>query len=250
MGFRFRKSINLGGGFKVILSAESATEHGSIENNHAELPPVDLKKIIKKALLWVVTVFFGLIALAFLTSDGILTGLFALALIALIIPIEGWQAKIKTIIKSKMKPIIAVALAILCFAAVPTTESTDVENTVPPTVATESTNKINEVTEATTEATTEPMTESTTEPATEPATEPMTEPATEPITEPTTEPIEDDGRDYVVNKNTGKFHYPSCASVDDIKASNRWDYHGTREELIDMGYQPCGRCHKNNYREP
>lgn len=51
------------------------------------------------------------------------------------------------------------------------------------------------------------------------------------------------GRDYVVNKNTKKFHYPSCSSADDIKASNRWDYHGTREELINMGYVPCKRCH-------
>lgn len=49
----------------------------------------------------------------------------------------------------------------------------------------------------------------------------------------------EDEQDYVVNKNSHKFHYPYCDSVDDIKASNRWDYHGTRKELIDMGYVPC-----------
>ena len=64
-------------------------------------------------------------------------------------------------------------------------------------------------------------------------------PETEP---PASEETKDNGRDYVVNKSTKKFHYPSCSSADDIKASNRWDYHGTREELIDMGYVPCKRC--------
>ncbi len=59
---------------------------------------------------------------------------------------------------------------------------------------------------------------------------------------PETDPPADNGRDYVANTNTKKFHYPSCSSADDIKASNRWDYHGTREELIDMGYVPCKRC--------
>lgn len=53
---------------------------------------------------------------------------------------------------------------------------------------------------------------------------------------------EDNGRDYVVNTNTDKFHYPSCSSVKKIKESNRWDYHGTREELINMGYDPCKNC--------
>ena len=64
-------------------------------------------------------------------------------------------------------------------------------------------------------------------------------PETEP---PASEETKDNGRDYVVNKSTKKFHYPYCSSADDIKESNRWDYHGTREELIDMGYVPCKRC--------
>ncbi len=48
--------------------------------------------------------------------------------------------------------------------------------------------------------------------------------------------------DYVINTNTGKFHEPSCSSVKEIKDSNRWDYTGTREEIIEMGYVPCKRC--------
>lgn len=50
------------------------------------------------------------------------------------------------------------------------------------------------------------------------------------------------GREYVVNTNTKKFHYPSCSSAGQIKSENRWDYSGTREELIGMGYEPCRRC--------
>ena len=69
-----------------------------------------------------------------------------------------------------------------------------------------------------------------------------TEPTTVPTTAPTEAETEDNGRDYVVNKNTKKFHYPSCSSADDIKPSNRWDYHGTRDDLIAMNYAPCKRC--------
>lgn len=54
--------------------------------------------------------------------------------------------------------------------------------------------------------------------------------------------VADDGEDYAVNTNTKKFHYTYCSSADDIKASNRWDFHGTRDELINMGYVPCKRC--------
>ena len=48
--------------------------------------------------------------------------------------------------------------------------------------------------------------------------------------------------DYVANKNTKKFHYPSCSSVDDMKEKNKLYYSGTRDELIDKGYKPCKRC--------
>ena len=47
---------------------------------------------------------------------------------------------------------------------------------------------------------------------------------------------------YVANTNTKKFHYPSCSSVSDMKEKNKMYFDGTREELINMGYQPCKRC--------
>lgn len=47
---------------------------------------------------------------------------------------------------------------------------------------------------------------------------------------------------YILNTNTMKFHEPDCASVEDMKASNTREYSGSREDVIQMGYDPCGRC--------
>lgn len=119
-----------------------------------------------------------------------------------------------------------------------------------------------ESTASSTEAITEPISEET-EPSTEPSeetelsTEPSEEPeqeptdeATEPTqesaeetAEPTQESVEITGTDYVLNKNSKKFHYPGCGSVKKMKESNKEFYTGTREDLIDRGYDPCGNCH-------
>lgn len=48
--------------------------------------------------------------------------------------------------------------------------------------------------------------------------------------------------DYVINKNTEKFHKPDCESVEDILDKNRENYSGDRENLIKEGYVPCKRC--------
>lgn len=50
------------------------------------------------------------------------------------------------------------------------------------------------------------------------------------------------GTDYILNTNTDKFHYPDCRSVKQMKAKNRKEYTGTRDELIAQGYDPCGNC--------
>lgn len=49
-------------------------------------------------------------------------------------------------------------------------------------------------------------------------------------------------RDYVLNTNTKRFHYPECSSVDDMKEKNKRQFHGTRTEAIDQGYKSCGGC--------
>lgn len=53
---------------------------------------------------------------------------------------------------------------------------------------------------------------------------------------------EDSSQDYVLNENTRKFHLPECGSVEDIKPKNRREYYGSRQELEEQGYEPCGRC--------
>ena len=70
-------------------------------------------------------------------------------------------------------------------------------------------------------------------------------------TSPATPPPQDDeqqdtpapaGTQYVLNTNTHKFHYPSCSSVKQMSEKNKSYYTGTRDEVIDMGYEPCQRC--------
>lgn len=50
------------------------------------------------------------------------------------------------------------------------------------------------------------------------------------------------GQNYVLNTNTHKFHTQNCESVRDIADSNKEVYTGYREDLINMGYEPCKRC--------
>ncbi len=49
--------------------------------------------------------------------------------------------------------------------------------------------------------------------------------------------------DYIANKNTGKFHYPSCSSVTKMKESNKLAITATRDQMLANGYSPCGNCH-------
>lgn len=49
-------------------------------------------------------------------------------------------------------------------------------------------------------------------------------------------------RVYVINKNTMKFHYPSCDSVAKMAEHNKEQVTTSREELIKQGYEPCGNC--------
>lgn len=53
---------------------------------------------------------------------------------------------------------------------------------------------------------------------------------------------EEQETDYVLNTSSKKFHRLDCSSVDSMSEKNRQEYHGTREELIAQGYEPCGSC--------
>lgn len=68
-----------------------------------------------------------------------------------------------------------------------------------------------------------------------------TEESSKEQTEP--EQNETDSRQYVLNTNTKRFHIPGCRSVGQMKENNKKEYTGTRDEVIQMGYRPCGNCH-------
>lgn len=94
-------------------------------------------------------------------------------------------------------------------------------------------------TQAPTEAPTDPITEAPTEPPEEPQTDVPEQTESEEPTQAPTEP----GQDYVLNTSTKKFHKPGCSSVKQMKEKNRRDYHGSRADLVEQGYTPCGKCH-------
>jgi hypothetical protein len=47
---------------------------------------------------------------------------------------------------------------------------------------------------------------------------------------------------YILNTNTKKFHYPNCSSVDQMSEKNKQEVTSSRNEIIEQGYSPCGRC--------
>ena len=53
---------------------------------------------------------------------------------------------------------------------------------------------------------------------------------------------EPSGETYILNTNTKKFHFASCSSASDIKEKNRAEFTGDKQELLNDGYSPCGRC--------
>ncbi len=48
--------------------------------------------------------------------------------------------------------------------------------------------------------------------------------------------------DYIANTNTDKFHRSYCPSVDLMNEENKLYYSGNKEDLLEYGYFPCGRC--------
>lgn len=48
--------------------------------------------------------------------------------------------------------------------------------------------------------------------------------------------------DYILNTNSKKFHTPDCRYAENIKDENREEYYGSRQDLIDDGYEACKTC--------
>ena len=47
---------------------------------------------------------------------------------------------------------------------------------------------------------------------------------------------------YILNISTRKFHLPDCSSIPKMSDSNKEEFTGTRDEVVNMGYEPCGNC--------
>lgn len=87
------------------------------------------------------------------------------------------------------------------------------------------------------------MTEPSTQPPTEPPTVPPTEVATEPpppVTEPYVPPVI--SREYWINTDSGKFHNANCRTIKKPEEPYWQVYSGSRDDLINQGYDPCGVC--------
>ncbi len=57
-----------------------------------------------------------------------------------------------------------------------------------------------------------------------------------------TDNMEDINSEYVLNKKSKKFHQTACHAVLDMSEKNKEYYSGSRQMLIDQGYEPCGDC--------
>ena len=56
-------------------------------------------------------------------------------------------------------------------------------------------------------------------------------------------PVEtDEMAAYILNTNSGKFHYPGCEAAQEIAWRNRIEWIRGRDELRELGYMPCGLC--------
>ena len=56
------------------------------------------------------------------------------------------------------------------------------------------------------------------------------------------EPTQAAGATYLLNTSSKKFHDESCTQGQNIKEENAETFRGTREELLQRGYEPAGCC--------
>lgn len=60
--------------------------------------------------------------------------------------------------------------------------------------------------------------------------------------EPTYQDPIQTGNDYVINVNSGKYHYAWCDSVGRMAEHNKSYYTGASSDIAAMGYVPCENC--------
>ena len=70
----------------------------------------------------------------------------------------------------------------------------------------------------------------------------VTQPTEETIQQKVVEEVVVPKNYYILNTNSMKFHYPSCGSVSRMSESNKMPIEASRDEVIAMRYDPCGKC--------
>ena len=208
-------------------------------------------KMVKKILLWIATVIFGIMALAYLPHLSAVCGLLT---VALLLPVEKWQALIRKVIRGKWKGILAVVLAMVTLFTLPVSdvaEPTDASVSEGTTTVSTATTTAESTTAASTEAATTTTKKITTQKTTTTTkattiTKAPTTTTKKVTTTTTTKKITTTKKTttaqktkYVLNTESKKFHYITCGK---LPTKNREDVTMSREEIIRMGYSPCGIC--------
>ena len=212
MFISFSKVLGKVGGFRIGLS----------------------KRITPKNALWASLLYLTVVMFQLMWYSALLVGWLIYAFVYGCVVVTKKLFNILSDQLGKLKATIILAVVytgiilVLILISSPTKESTTA--TIP--TATTATSVQPTIEETSTQITTEATIETTTEVTTEATTEPTetTESNNKPIT------------DYVLNTNSRKFHYPSCSSAKQTKESNKAYFTGTRDEVIQNGYSPCGRC--------
>ena len=224
-------------GTGISYTSESSHEKSS-GPYHSSGPQKPGGRKPRHVAAWIFSIFF---LISFFTYFPKFCSWFMLISGLILLPIPLLQHLYGLYVKKSVKVILVIVCSLLSLLTLPKIEkSAPVQPPKAPTIITESHTETSEasIPEAVTEAAEETIWEAEAETAGENAAETPADTAAA-----VTEQAEDAGMDYVLNKSTGKFHYPDCKSVSRIKPGNRGDFHGFRDDLIARGFTPCGNCH-------
>ena len=153
--------------------------------------------------------------------------------------------------KNFMKKSLSILIVLMiCSSFVSCSEdiSTQTHNPAPETIATAKTSSTTKKTTSTEKTSKESTTRTSAETTTTQTTQEVSVATTKQDTVTTTQEMSTTSTtereyDYVLNTNSMKFHYPGCRAEKSIKDQNRKEYHGTRQSVIQQGYESCGICH-------
>lgn len=212
----------------------------------------------KVILFWILFVLFVLLALGTLPH---FSGVVALLTAAFMFPMAKWQELLQKHIKKTLKTILVIVLALTTLFTLPDVEPSESNNDasggtdaivatttfdgldVSSTTAASTTGATITTTITTTSrvvATTTVATVVTTR-ATTPTTKKITTTTKKPTTTTTKKITTTTAQKtkYVLNTESKKFHYITCKK---LPTKNREDVTMSREEILSMGYSPCGIC--------